>query len=365
MSFQVNVDFFGDSAVAGKARPAAVEQGRAFFVIGWAVDAANGVVARSVRGIVDGTFRVTANLVVRPDVAAHFGNPALAGCGFDLGFNTQFLAAGPHRIALEVEAADGSLQQAGVETFAVLPAGPEVSKWPRILVAAAPKSGSNFTRSVLKKYFGTEDPPPGEQAGEWNLDALLLERLRGRSFVTSMHMKPHEHNLVAAKRENIVPVVTWRNLGDTLVSFDDHIRNRDETNIITHIDRPKYLAMPDQARYQFLIRHVMPWFLSFYVGWKNGGALFAHYEPMARDPFAAFSELIERLGATVDAERLRGILARPMTAGETNKNVGTNDRSLDKLSPETRAMLEELLLTYFEPLDELLAELPWRAAPRA
>lgn len=233
----------------------------------------------------------------------------------------------------------------------------------RIIVASTMKSGSTYVARVLRLYFETENPVvdyywPAEQ----NLTYELLEQLRDRSFSINMHLLPHAPNLAACEREGIRLIHQWRNLGDVIVSFDDHIRRESEANPVAYIgDRERYLRLPSQKRYTFLIDAIIPWYLGFYLRWRRRQAVFHAYERMLADRFAFFSEVLAQLGQTVDVPRLRGLLADKID--HTRLNVGRNARSAKQLDDGHRWQIEQLVSRHpeREQLDVLLWELPWGA----
>ncbi len=234
------------------------------------------------------------------------------------------------------------------------------------------KSGSTFIARVLALYFGAEriEPVPYWGRLEQHLDEHLLEPYLDRGFVIQMHLRPHVPNVEIIRKHGLSVVYVWRNLGDVIVSFDDHVRNEDHRNPVCYIhDRDRYMAMPDQARYFYLIQHAVPWYIGFYLSWRAVRPelpyIETHYEQLAADPFAYFQAVIEGLGHTVDEERLRGLLAaRPPG---TRFNKGVNDRSASLLSDDNKRLLEAMLSAHCEDLSELIAELPWRseAAPKS
>ena len=162
---------------------------------------------------------------------------------------------------------------------------------PRILVAAAPKSASTYTASALGRYFGAGEPDLAglDWAWEHNLDTGLWRQLMGRTYVMQRHMRPHGPNLNVIRLERIDVVVTWRNLADTLVSLDDHLHKEPAgTTFLMYMRENGYVAMENQERYQFLIRYALPWYVSFYCGWRDRGVRIHRHKELADDPVRVF-----------------------------------------------------------------------------
>lgn len=234
----------------------------------------------------------------------------------------------------------------------------------RIAVISAMKSGSTFAATVLRRYFAVPGYAFGDlayAAWENNLDDRVLDVVGRGPCILKFHLKADPQNLLALRTNGFAPLLLHRNLADTIVSFDDHLRTRGGANRFG-IDVPAYLALPDGERYRFLIGYALPWFVAFYVGWRKTGVAMVPYEMLARDPHAFFARAFSVLGLPLDAAKLSGALGAPMTLGESNRNVGRPGRSLEAFDGETRALLESVVRHHFEPLDELIDELPWRRA---
>jgi Sulfotransferase domain len=367
VAFDIKLKYFDDT-LTGSTVPN-VERGRTICAGGWAADVERGTGARRISGLVDGVYRVDARAIVNRELAETTQSTELLNTGFEVEIPSEFLTLGTHELQVVAETPDGTVYRSPVFAFTVSPAEAG-GKRPRLVIAAAPKSGSTYVQFVLREYFGTTNHPRGRHyhpGWEYNIDTSLVDRLRGRSFILQLHLRPYPQNLAVLQAENINAIVTWRNLGDVLVSLDDYICQHGlPKNSFTFLfnflfyDDPAYVAMPEQKRYQFLIRHSLGWWVSFYVGWKKQRVPFFHYELLASDPMRYFSEVITAIDGNPDVERLSEVLSKPMTYGNSKLNVGRNGRSIEKLSDGTKAMLEDFLNEHFEPLDDLVAELPWK-----
>jgi hypothetical protein len=228
------------------------------------------------------------------------------------------------------------------------------------------KSGSTFIAQVLALYFAAEriEPVPYWGRLEQNLHEDLLSPYLDRSFVLQFHLKPHVPNVEIIRKLGLSTVYVWRNLGDVIVSFDDHIRNEDHRNPVCYIeDRSRYLALPVQRRYEYLIRHAVPWYIGFYLSWRSARqsipVLETRYEKLAADPFAYFAGVIRALGCEPDEPRLRALIASSPPGTRFNK--GVNGRSVELLSRANKRLLESVLLSHCEDLTPLWIELPWRS----
>jgi hypothetical protein len=167
----------------------------------------------------------------------------------------------------------------------------------------------------------------------------MLAEYLDRRFVVQMHVKPYETNLDIIRRFSLSVVYLWRNLGDVIVSFDDHIRMEDHRNPIAYIhDLDRYLALPAQQRYRYLIQHAVPWCISFYLSRRNPVSALhvvrSSYEGMVANPYTFFTNIIEAFGSDPEPKHLRTILASKLD--NTRFNHGTVGRSLPHCQTETR-----------------------------
>lgn len=236
----------------------------------------------------------------------------------------------------------------------------------RILVAAPPKSGSSYVGRVMRSYFGIPEaltfPRQIDFDAAHNLSLWMIMAVRGQPFCFNFHMLPHVSNLEIAAQERIMIVGQWRNLGDMLVSLDDHIladQSPGAQVFILDLDRFKRLA-PD-ARMTFLIDTIVPWYLNFYLRWRNVNLTLHPYEQMLLDrrdyfrgliaPLLSHPPLEERLDEALGGE------PRPMD----RFNVGRRGRSAEQICAANKRRLEDRILMHpdIDQLEILLWELPW------
>jgi hypothetical protein len=234
---------------------------------------------------------------------------------------------------------------------------------PRIVVLAPMKSGSTYVCKTLSRYFNIENPKVAyDWQAEHNMTAALRATIRGRAFCQNFHMMPHSGNIAAFAQDRIGFVGLWRNLGDMIVSLDDHqFREPGSGPALFLLDPAKYTAMEPEARVRFMIDFLAPWYLSFYLRWRSVNGTLRPYERMVEDRRTFFAEMmIEDFSHPPIIERLDEVLAVPSGAGE-RFNAGQVGRSAEKLSAANKARLQELILEHPDvaQLEILLWELPW------
>ena len=237
----------------------------------------------------------------------------------------------------------------------------------RLLVVAPMKSASTYTANLLRVYYGIDDDVPElahvDFSAEHNLTPWLCYDVRGRAFCFNFHMLPHASNLVAAEHERIELVALWRNLGDMILSMDDHqFTEGGNAPALFMLDADRYRALPAQARYAFMIDTLMPWYLAFYLRWRSVDMILRPYEQMLLDRRGYYMDMLTGILKDVqpDLRRLDEVLEiRP---GRVSRfNVGIAGRSADKFGDAAKRRLEDRLLSHpdLEQLEILLWELPW------
>jgi hypothetical protein len=102
-----NIDFLGSESPGGKARAIA---GTTVPLYGWAADLANGLPPLAIAVVLrdgSGTQRyATLQAEDRPDLATHFGVPALSATGFKAGLDLTGVPSGDYRLAVLFSTAD-------------------------------------------------------------------------------------------------------------------------------------------------------------------------------------------------------------------------------------------------------------------
>jgi hypothetical protein len=240
----------------------------------------------------------------------------------------------------------------------------------RVLVACSMKSGSTYVSAILARYLDAAFPDTilgyyGYR--EQNLYEAHLTPEMGSRYVLHLHIKPYPPHLDLIERHGIRVLCLWRNLGDTVLSIDDHILREHIANPVCYIDNDEdFRSQPKDARHKYVIQHSLPWYVSFYLSWKRmgqpGWLIHGTYEEMVQHPLAFFSRVIQGLGFVCDPERLQNILDTHVHGPRFN--VGVIGRSVEQLSEDNKILIERMLIEHPQDLSALLHELPWWPSSR-
>ena len=219
---------------------------------------------------------------------------------------------------------------------------------PHILVACMPKSGSTFLTNVIGKYEGFRRVRliPTWGAREHELCSIKLSRYNHSRYVAQPHLRNSEWTQYLIKKYNLTPVVMVRNLFDVVLSFRDHIRKESLDWPMAHFT-PHHQAMGDAELEETIVRLVMPWYMTFYAGWRSDpNALFVHYEDLISCPEEIMSAVLKRGGLSPDPEKVKLALDRGKEANN-RMNVGVAGRG-KILSSRAAEELQKLIDLYPE-----------------
>jgi hypothetical protein len=161
---------------------------------------------------------------------------------------------------------------------------------PNILVACAPKSASTFLQAALSKsldlggaclFTATMDWASAGALGanlrEQEPDELALIRngLNGKGYVAQHHARCSPYLARILSLYNVRPVVTYRNLADTIVSMDDMVMEwragmpAAQKGFFADALPTDYDRLDRSDRLMILAHRWTPWLVQFYVTWRR------------------------------------------------------------------------------------------------
>ena len=211
-----------------------------------------------------------------------------------------------------------------------------------ILIACMAKSGSTFLSDIIAELPGFRRamlvPAHGRRGQE--LDEVCLQAFDRDDYVAQNHVPYSDHTAELCGDYGLAPVVLVRDLLDVVVSLRDHLRNEGPVSPIFFAG-PHHAALDDERLAMMLVRLALPWYLNFYMTWREApDALLIDYEDLARAPVATVSKILAFAGAAVKPADVRAAVARVQRDRASRFNVGVAGRGAE-LSPEVvRAVLE-------------------------
>jgi hypothetical protein len=219
----------------------------------------------------------------------------------------------------------------------------------RVLIASAPKTGSTFLSGALVRTFDLSKVSLTLQSSksyghytmggalrDHDIDevALLTSAMSPKGYVAHHHMICTPYLGKQAALYKIKAIITKRNVFDTFVSFDEHIRKLYPTtteNRFLRFGFPEdWFAMEFEDRMEFLLDLQLPWYARYYASWKlceqqgDISPLWVSYETdILGDKSVLATRIIEKLGASeADIPRLTEELSQGGSKSEHfNKGV--------------------------------------------
>ena len=153
----------------------------------------------------------------------------------------------------------------------------------KIAICCMPKSGSTYLATSLTQIEGLQLEMVYLQTPYMNVDfidalsrehevdelSLLMHEIRGRNWVSQMHVKWTPYTERIFETNNIKPIVTFRNIFDCIVSMDDMLM-KGEVDGFPMVRLPVgYRKMADADRLSFLAEYVGPWYIDYVVSWHR------------------------------------------------------------------------------------------------
>lgn len=221
-----------------------------------------------------------------------------------------------------------------------------------LLVACMPKSGSTFLAAALAEATGFrfETLGWGYEQNEQDLYLPALVRAYKHDTVTQQHMRASDPNLRLIEAFGITPIVLVRSLPDVVVSLFDHMAHDVQKASMAYVDE-RYSRLDKVAQADFIVDLFMPWYISFYVSWREAERtgkcrpLWVRYEDVIADPAGAITALLERCGTPRPSGVVAAAVERSLR-GKVRFNKGVAGRGQSFLNDAQRGRIAALTRHY-------------------
>jgi len=229
-----------------------------------------------------------------------------------------------------------------------------MTRRPHILIACMPKSGSTFLSAALASYpgFKRKGLAPAYGHREQELSELRLSRNNHLSYVAQQHLRNSAWTQHLIDKYNLTPIVLVRNLADVTISFRDHIKNESTESPMAFFKK-EHAALPDAELEECIVNLAMPWYLNFYLGWKQcKKSMVLFYDDLIKNPEASLAAILDKAHVAHNEKDIQNALAA--ARGKPNRlNVGVSGRG-KQLAPKAAEHLDRLLSWYPELKDDRL-----------
>ncbi|NBX37087.1 MAG: hypothetical protein EBR10_07690 [Planctomycetes bacterium] len=228
----------------------------------------------------------------------------------------------------------------------------EAVRYPRgahVLVACMPKSASTSLTNAIAAYPGFRKVALAAAYGsrEQELCQIRLSRYNHRGpYVAQQHLRNSSFTQSLIEQYRLAPIVLVRDLSDVVLSIRDHLHRESRESPIA-IFTPEHLRQSPAELEETIVRIAMPWYLSFYVGWRSDRrAHIVAYEDLVRDPQSAIEAILRFSGIEPQEQYMPRVLEA--FRGPNNRiNVGVSGRGR-LLGSGAAAALGHLLDQYRE-----------------
>lgn len=221
-----------------------------------------------------------------------------------------------------------------------------------LLVACMPKSGSSFFSAALASAAGfrAQTLGWGFEQNEQDLYLPLLVRHYRENTVTQQHMRGSDPNLRLIEAFGMTPIVLVRSLPDIAVSLFDHLSHYSRKASMAFVNE-RYDSLAPAAQVDFIVDLFMPWYISFYVSWREAERtgkcrpIWLRYEDMIEDPASTIVRVLAQCGIPVSREQAAAAAEQGM-GGKIRFNKGVAGRGQSFLSDAQRGRIAALTRHY-------------------
>ncbi len=183
---------------------------------------------------------------------------------------------------------------------------------------------------------------PTADRREQELDEFHLRRVNKLNYVAQNHVRHSAWTADMCRSYGLTTIVLVRSLLDVIVSLRDHLRR--ESHIWPNFfAEPHHAALDDAALELMIARLALPWYVNFYMGWRQApGALIVNYEDLIQEPARLVGDILSFSGASAAPATIQSAMDRVRGVGESRLNVGVIGRGSDLRPATIRAVLDLL-----------------------
>ncbi|MBS2098548.1 sulfotransferase domain-containing protein [Carboxylicivirga linearis] len=169
-----------------------------------------------------------------------------------------------------------------------------------IFISSFPKSGSTFLHNYLKEVTGFQESFYIKSFDQTEQDIYLPNLISSikKNTVTYQHCRATKSNINTLNFFNIKPIVLTRSIHSCITSLYTHMEIEPENTWwpMAFIGQD-YYQKSEQEKLDFIIDMFTPWYLNFYVSWKeyeknNNSILWLDYSAIKKENIESTLEQI-------------------------------------------------------------------------
>jgi hypothetical protein len=233
-----------------------------------------------------------------------------------------------------------------------------------VIFAFPPKAAGTFLRSaaieavdgqlmrIVHAYGGRDGTP--------YLPVFVLYLAGGfpdSTLVSHIHMQALPANCHLIDTLDLKPVIMLRSVPDMLLSYLDMLENEPITpdRWLNGYIPPKFADLDDEAKGDFIVDMLGPWYASYYATWFDyaaqapGRVCAIRYADFKRDPAEALGEALRHSGLERTREECeRAIAATWPDRDSLRFNIGETGRGATRFNARQREKLETMLFRHYD-----------------
>lgn len=225
----------------------------------------------------------------------------------------------------------------------------------RVLLAAAPKSGSTYLTKLLGAVLGwkTRDAVASYGSSEQQIYLpRLTSAMREDTLIGHQHLRANEMTLKVLRLFQFKTVVLVRDFPDSAVSMRDHHLKESTTHPMAAVSDQQIRQFTRSQHLWFVIRMIMPWYFNFYISWKRASLrtelpiYWLNYKDLVGNTHCTLARLLRFIGVRRTREQIENAIELTRQEGGIRKNVGIHGRGQAELSPAQLNALNEMTTFY-------------------
>lgn len=218
-----------------------------------------------------------------------------------------------------------------------------------ILFFAQPKSASLYINKLVSKVFDAEEYWVGFNKGSGDLyfPRLVGAMLENQLTVSHCHAVADKYVLTMLRNTHPKVMVSYRNLGDTIISRRDMIiRDKGARELMSEEGLTRFFESSKEVQTDMTIELFAAQYLNFYSSWlwaaKEFDVHFINYDEFISNQVEEMKEMSEEFLEREPARDPKEVIDEISSGGGVNFNKGKKGRGSDELTDSQRDRIRQI-----------------------
>lgn len=231
----------------------------------------------------------------------------------------------------------------------------------QVLLACFPKSGSTYISTKISQFPGWTRaglvPSYGRRDQHLEGFSVFSSLISPHNIIAQHHCRADQNSIKLINKYRFKVIVLTRSLMDVAVSMSDHWDNETTDGPRAYLDKSLLMDIDrlSLSRLSFVVKHMLPWYISFYISWKKhcaeieNGVIFISYESFFNDKAASLEKVMSFIDDRGDLSKIGYILNKK---SRDRLNKGVVGRGADAFKQDRQAYNElRKLLSFYPSVD--------------